>query len=177
MPKSSKARDSDAAIRSSARLTPHPAALCVGARKSKITQRHTLLWIDDFAPGLAMYKTMFEREGFKVLTASSGVEGIRLATRNYVDVVITDYEMPEMDGEAVAAFIKSIKPSVPVLMFSGSTLISARSRRTVDAFCDKAGSREELLATIHFLLHKKRPTVLQPPVVAQASHHGHRTVA
>ena len=121
MPKSSKARDSDAAIRSSARLTPHPAALCVGARKSKIRQRHTLLWIDDFAPGLAMYKTMSEREGFKVLTASSGIDGIRLATRNYVDVVITDYEMPEMDGEAVAAFIKSIKPSVPVLMFSGST--------------------------------------------------------
>ena len=177
MPKNSKARHPDAMIRSSASLKPRTPALCVGARKSKTTQRHTLLWIDDFAPGLAMYKAMFELEGFKVLTASSGVEGIRLATRNYVDVVITDYEMPEMDGEAVAAFIKSIKPFVPVLMFSGSTLISARSRRAVDAFCDKAGSRDELLATIHFLLHKKRPPLLQPPVAAPASHHGHRTVA
>jgi len=124
-----------------------------------------------------MYKAMFEMKGFNVLAASSGAEGIRLATRNYVDVVITDYEMPEMDGASVAAFIKSVKPSVPVLMFSGSTLISARTCLAVDAFCDKAGSRDELLATIHFLLHKKRPRVLQPPVAAPASHQGRRTVA
>jgi CheY-like chemotaxis protein len=136
-----------------------------------------LLWIDDFEPGLAMYKLMFEVLGFRVLTASSGAEGIRLATRNYVDAVVTDYEMPEMNGEAVASAIKALKPSVPVLIFSGSTLISARCRRVVDAFCDKAGSRDALLAAIHRLLNKKRPVVLQPPVAAQASHHGHRTVA
>jgi CheY-like chemotaxis protein len=124
-----------------------------------------------------MYKAMFEALGFKVLTAASGAQGIRLATRNYVDAVITDYEMPEINGEAVAVAIKSIKPTVPVLMFSGSTLISARCRRIVDAFCDKAESRDVLLAAIHRLLDKKRPVVLQPPVAAQASHHRHRTVA
>lgn len=124
-----------------------------------------------------MYKVMFETLGFKVLTATAGAEGIRLASRNYVDAVITDYEMPEINGEAVAVAIKLIKPTVPVIMFSGSTLISTRCRRVVDAFCDKAESRDVLLAAIHRLLTKKRPVVLQPPVAAQASHHGHRTVA
>jgi len=154
-----------------------PIGGCVGSRKSQSKPQHTLLWIDDFEPGLAMYKVMFEALGFKVLTAASGAEGFRLATRNYVDAVVTDYEMPGMDGEAVAAAVKALKPSVPVLMFSGSTLISARCRRVVDAFCDKAGSRDVLLAAIHRLLNKKRPVVLQPPVAAPASHHGHRTVA
>lgn len=158
-------------------MDPWAGARCVGSRKSQSKRLFTLLWIDDFEPGLAMYKVMYEGLGFNVLTASSGAEGIRLATRNYVDAVITDYEMPEMNGEAVAAAIKALKPSVPVLMFSGSTLISARCRRVVDAFCDKAGSRDVLLAAIRRLLTKKRPIVLQPPVAAEASHHGHRTVA
>jgi CheY-like chemotaxis protein len=150
---------------------------CAGLRNQKRKRRYTLLWIDDFEPGLEMYKAMFAALGYRVLTASSGAEGIQIAAASSVDIVITDYEMPEINGEFVAVAIKSIKPAVPVLMFSGSTLISARCRRVVDAFCDKAGSRDELLAAIHALLGKKRPVSLQPPVAGSASHHRQRTVA
>ena len=137
----------------------------------------TLLWIDDFEPGLALYRAMFERLGFRVLTASSGEAGVKLASLHQVDVVVTDYEMTGMDGEAVATALKGVNPKIPVIMFSGSTLVPIRARRVVDALCDKAGSRDQLLATIDRLLHKKRVRTLQPPPVAQASHHGHRTVA
>ena len=150
---------------------------CVGSRKPQPKATCTLLWIDDFAPALAMYKAMFESLGFRVLTASSGAEGVLLALSNYVDAIITDYEMPEMNGEAVASAIKTFRPGIPLLMFSGSTLISARCRRFVDVFCDKARSRDELLDAIHTLLHKKRPSVLQPRLLAGASHHRRRTVA
>lgn len=137
----------------------------------------TLLWIDDFEPGLALYKKMFEDLGFEVRTASNGEQGVRLAALHSFDVVVTDYEMPRMDGLAVASSIKALKPQTPVLLFSGSTLVPSRRRRVVDACCDKAGSRKELLAAVHRLLHKKRSQALQPSLAAQASHHGHRTVA
>ena len=150
---------------------------CFGRRKAPIKAHSTLLWIDDFVPGLVMYKAMFEALGFRVLTASNGADGVRLAQTNHLDAVITDYEMPEMNGEAVCLAIKTLRPGLPILLFSGSTLISARCRRVIDACCDKAGSREELLAAIHRLLSRKRSPVLQPPIGAQASHHGHRTVA
>jgi len=148
-----------------------------GSRKAPGKWLRTLLWVDDFAPGLAMYKAMFEALGFRVLTATSGVEAVKLAAVNYLDAVITDYEMPEMKGDAVAAAIKALKPGIPILMFSGSTLVPPRCRRMVDAFCDKAGSRDKLLAAIHRLLQRKGSAVLQPTVVAPASYHGHRTVA
>jgi CheY-like chemotaxis protein len=135
----------------------------------------TLLWIDDFQVGLEMYRAMFERLGYRVLTASSGEMGIRVAASRHVDLVVTDYEMPGMNGEAVALALKALKPDVPVILFSGSTTLSDRALHLVDACCDKAGSREELLAAIHFLLQKKRPGFLQPPPVAPAS--DHRTVA
>lgn len=124
-----------------------------------------------------LYKRMFEDLGFKVLTASSGEEGVRLSARNRIDVVVTDYEMPGMDGLAVANSIKALDSRVPVILFSGSTLVPLRARRVVDAFCDKAGSRQELLAAVHRLLQKKASRPLQPPPLGQASHHGHRTVA
>ena len=138
--------------------------------------RPTLLWIDDFEPGLAMYKAMFEELGFEVVTAKSGVTGVKLAATRKVDLVVTDYEMPDLDGASVAFAVKATKPDTPVIMFSGSVLIPLRARRAVDAYCDKAGSRDQLLRKIYSLLDK-RERALQPPPVAQASHHGQRTVA
>jgi CheY-like chemotaxis protein len=138
--------------------------------------RPTLLWIDDFRPGLAMYKTMFENLGFEVLTAPSGKAGIRLAATHNIDLVVTDYEMPDLDGVSVAAAVKELNPGTPVILFSGSIVVPLRARRVVDACCDKAGSRDPLLRKIYNLLAKKRARALQPPHVAQASDHRQRAV-
>lgn len=139
--------------------------------------RPAILWIDDFEPGLALYKRMFEDLGFRVFTASSGEAGIELASLHHVDIVVTDYEMPGTDGLDVATSVKELTPETPVLLFSGSSLVPLRARRVVDAFCDKAGPRGDLLAAIHRLLHRKGTQPLQPPPVAEASDHGQRTVA
>ena len=124
-----------------------------------------------------MYKAMFEGLGWKVLTAASGEAGLMLATQNEVDLVVTDYEMPDMDGAAVAASLKAYNPQIPVMLFSGSTLVPGRARHFVDACCDKAGSRHDLLRAVHGLMAKKRSRSLQPPSLAGASDHGQRTVA
>lgn len=147
------------------------------SRRARHSARPTLLWIDDFEPGLALYKKMFDDLGFKVLTASTGEAGIQLAALYPIDVVVTDYEMPGMDGLRVAVSVKALNPRTPVLLFSGSSLVPGRARRVVDAFCDKAGPRSELLAAIHRLLQTKRSQRLQPPPARQASDHGQRTVA
>lgn len=136
-----------------------------------------LLWIDDFLPGLALYQAIFERHGFRVLTASSGAEGLRLAVSHCPDIVVTDYEMPGMDGEAVAIAMRHLSRGTPVVLFSGSTLVPPRVRRMVSAMCDKAGSRDQLLSTICSLLKKKPAPSLQPPPLPPASDERHRTVA
>jgi DNA-binding NarL/FixJ family response regulator len=109
------------------------------------------------------------------LTATNGKAGLRLASLNRVDLVVTDFEMPEMNGAEVAAAVKSLNANIPVLLFSGSSLVPPRIRHLVDASCDKAAPRTVLLGAIHRLLHRKDD--LQPAPVAQASDHGQRTVA
>ena len=121
-------------------------------RQCRPTASKTLLWIDDYEPGLALYKAVFEGFGFQVITASAGRRGLHLAANCHVDAVVVDYEMPEMNGEQVAGLLKSNHPDLPIVMFTGSDTISHRARNLVDAVCDKAGSRNELLATIREIL-------------------------
>lgn len=140
-------------------------------------QRPVLLWIDDFAPALMVYKATMEELGFRVLTASNGQAGLELAALHTIDLVVTDYEMPGMNGEIVAAAMKALKPAIPVIIFSGSTVISHRAQRYADAFCDKAGSRDRLLGTIHRLLHGKHGRMKQTHPPLRASHQARRTIA
>jgi len=167
-----------------ARLAKHTSVLQIAPPPTEFApneqvaaRRPVLLWIDDFEPGLALYQVMFERLGFAVLTASSGEIGLKLAEQHTVDIVVTDFEMPNMNGEAVATAIKASKPGTPVVLFTGSTLVPQSARRAVNACCDKAGSRDQLLATLNRLLHKKHTRALQPPPIAPASDERHRTVA
>jgi len=115
----------------------------------------TLVWIDDYQPGLTVYKAVFEGLGFRVLAASCGRAGLDLIDSRAVDAVIVDYEMPDMDGEAIATSIRNSRPELPVILFSGSALVPSRVKSLVDAVCDKAGSRDDLLAAINRVLGKR----------------------
>ncbi len=68
-------------------------------------RQETLLCMEDF--------------GYKVLTASSAREGLEIFASHVIDAVILDYQMPEMNGELVAAEMRRTKPRVPILMLSG----------------------------------------------------------
>ncbi len=70
---------------------------------------------------------MLEREGFDVLTASNGIEGMTLFHDNPVDLVITDLIMPEKEGIEVIMELNRNHPAVPVIAISGGGLNSSES--------------------------------------------------
>lgn len=137
----------------------------------------TLVWIDDYEPGLALYRMMFEMAGYRVLTASSGKRGIELVAQNFVDAVVVDYEMPEMNGYEVASALKRMRPELPIVLFSGLLSVPTRVLSVVNASCDKAGSREELQNTIEAVLSENPKSHLQPTSLPLASEQAQRTVA
>ncbi|HEX4474315.1 MAG TPA: response regulator [Polyangiaceae bacterium] len=58
----------------------------------------TLLLVDDEFATLEVLELLLEPEGYRVLTASNGDEALELLGSDHVDLVITDYKMPKMDG-------------------------------------------------------------------------------
>jgi DNA-binding response OmpR family regulator len=61
---------------------------------------------------------LLEQAGYKVLTARSGMEGIRLFQNQPADVVILDYWMSGMNGVAAARELKRLKPDLPIIILS-----------------------------------------------------------
>ncbi len=124
-------------------------------------RQKTLLCVDDNQSSLKICKIILENIGYKVLTASNGREGLQVFASNAIDAVILDYQMPEMNGELVAAEMKGTKPRVPILMLSGWVSLPESALQLVDEFVAKGDPVEFMLLAIQQLLscHKKRKPV------------------
>ena len=80
---------------------PYPPKLSPQSRHKRL-----VLCIDDHRQGLHARRVILESAGYDVITATSGQIGLRLLERHPVQLVILDYRMPEMNGDAVAREIR-----------------------------------------------------------------------
>jgi CheY-like chemotaxis protein len=118
-----------------------------------IVARKTLLCVDDEVVGLKVRKIILERQGYDVLTASEGAEGLQVFAEHEVDAVVLDYFMPGMNGGVVASAMKQSKPDVPIILLSAYITLPDSVMNTVDAFITKGDSPEILLNKIAELTH------------------------
>lgn len=66
-----------------------------------------ILFIEDDALIVKIYKTRLEADGHTVLTADNGKDGVDLAVREIPDLIVCDVMMPVMDGFEVLKRLKS----------------------------------------------------------------------
>ncbi|MGV8109551.1 PAS domain S-box protein [Methanospirillum sp.] len=80
----------------------------------------SVLYIDDDTPLLEIGKVFLERSGFlHVQTVISGKNALELLQKESFDVIISDYEMPEMDGLQLLKEVRSRYPRIPFIIFTG----------------------------------------------------------
>lgn len=79
----------------------------------------SILLIDDEPQVRSALRRVLERSGHSVLEARDGGEGLRIASGNPVDLVITDIIMPGMDGIELIIEFSERHPGVPVIAMSG----------------------------------------------------------
>jgi CheY-like chemotaxis protein len=112
----------------------------------------TILCIDDHWNGLIARKMMLENNGYKVLEATGGDEGLKLFLSHSVDAVVLDYQMPGMNGDVVAAKMKRVKSHVPIMLLSAYGPLPKRKLKAVDTFLSKSQPPKILLSTLQGLL-------------------------
>jgi CheY-like chemotaxis protein len=78
----------------------------------------TVLCVDDTPYVLQMLDMFLTAVGYRVLTAPSGHEALKLASTFAISAAVLDYEMPDLSGLEVAQILKREHPQLPILMYS-----------------------------------------------------------
>jgi two-component system cell cycle response regulator len=81
----------------------------------------TILVVEDEATTAQLVKLVLKKQGYRVMTAATGPEALRLADDLVPDLVLLDIVLPGMDGFQVCQYIRKNPrtATIPIIMFSG----------------------------------------------------------
>lgn len=93
-----------------------------------------------------------EFAGYEVDVADNGAEALAVFLKNdFIDLVLTDFQMPFMDGFTLAGLIKERSPGTPVVLMTGSdreTVLKQIKKKPVDSVIFKPFLIEDLIRTV-----------------------------
>lgn len=107
--------------------------------------------------------SLLQENGYELVTATNGSEGLRLLMSRPVDAIVLEYHLGLLDGAVVAAEIKKIKPQLPIVMLADHLELPEGALRSVDALVTKSDGAHFLWATVHFVLNVKPGLRLEAP--------------
>lgn len=139
--------------------------LAVGSVKVKVQQAPALhkrkaMVVDDSLTMRKVLARLLEREGFEVLVAKDGMDAMQLLQTVVPDVILTDIEMPRMDGFGLARNIRddARTAKTPLIMISSRTADKHQNTARdigVDAFFGKPVHDDELIAKVNELIQQR----------------------
>ena len=110
-----------------------------------------VLVVDDRADARDYVNDLLTPEGYAVLLASGGEEALELIARHPVRLVITDLEMPGVDGMELLDRVRTEHHDLPVIIFTGHGRLAIGLRAIAHGafyFLDKPVPAEKLLALV-----------------------------
>jgi CheY-like chemotaxis protein len=116
-----------------------------------------ILLVEDEAITRSAFADALRIEGEEVIQAENGMRALSLLDKSHVDLVITDLEMPKLNGFDLASVIRAKWPHIPILIISA--YISQDAPRILDGnveFIRKPIDPPDLIATVRRLLPTPR---------------------
>jgi CheY-like chemotaxis protein len=119
--------------------------------------RELILLIEDEVEVAETASDMLGLEGYKVIVSHDGFEALKIYQRigNQIGLVILDFFLPIMDGDAVFDELRALNPNIAVVLSSGfaeQSKISAMLAQGLRGFIPKPHTREKLLAQVRSTL-------------------------
>ncbi len=93
-------------------------------------KKKKVLVVDDDKKSRYLVSFLLEKEGFKVIIATNGLEGIEAARKQQVDLIIMDVKMPKMDGYETTKRIRRLKKykSIPIIALTSYAMTEDKER-------------------------------------------------
>jgi DNA-binding response OmpR family regulator len=125
-----------------------------------MNKKKQILVVEDDLSILMGLNDNLTAEGYDVLTASNGLEGLKMASEIMIDLLILDIMLPGVNGFEICKKIKTIKSQLPVLMLTarGSEMDKiAGLDYGADDYMTKPFSISELFARVRAILRRAYP--------------------
>ena len=106
-----------------------------------------ILCVDDHPLVLNTLRLILESEKYLVTTAETATAALAHVGEAF-DAAILDYQLPGMNGAALAGTLKSFQPGLPIVLFSGYTDIANVDTHPFDALLAKGSSLQCLVDTV-----------------------------
>lgn len=115
-----------------------------------------ILVIEDDVHMQQMLTTLIERAGFDADIVYDGLDGLKMFAENEYDLVVTDMNMPDIDGLEVITEIQKVRPDIPIITISGGdpmqgkdmTKLHQSRKMNVFAIFKKPFSHDEFIETV-----------------------------
>lgn len=122
-------------------------------------RKKKILIVDDFIPLLEDVSEFLEMEGFSVVMAKNGAEGIQKAVQNDFDIIVCDIEMPHINGLELFKTLQGIpeKSNIPFVFLTARAQpedFRAGLRLGADDYITKPFELDELLDSVNLRLKK-----------------------
>lgn len=117
-----------------------------------------VLVIDDEPAILRAAQVAFAANGFEVVVAATGTQGVAKATSTSVQLVIVDLGLPDIDGLEVIRRIRAVDPDVPIIVLSAWEEVDTKIEALdlgADDYVEKPFSMPELLARMRVVLRRR----------------------
>ena len=118
--------------------------------------KYKILLVDDDPSVLKIFRLLLEFDGHEVQTVDSGNSALAMIELCQFDLIITDYLMPGMKGDELAALIKKRLPDQPIILTSGSFTCASNNANNpltgVDCFLNKPFTLAELRDAIIWVI-------------------------
>ena len=111
-----------------------------------------ILVIDDDTMIRALLRAILEREGYDVVEAANGADGLQQYQAIRPDLVMTDLQMPVMDGFALLRALQRVVPPPAVIAISGNQHDLTQAQRLTPYTFAKPFPLPQLVATVHALV-------------------------
>jgi DNA-binding response OmpR family regulator len=116
-----------------------------------VAKRPVILCVEDEPTLLELRKLQLEQGGYQVHTARSADEAFAIFSTANIDLLLTDYLLPHVNGVALGFLMKRSKPDLTVVVISGSAECPTDAPG-IDLFLSKPMHTAEMLAAISALL-------------------------
>jgi two-component system chemotaxis response regulator CheY len=110
-----------------------------------------ILVVDDEEAILYVFERYLSVAGYRVSVANNGFDAVRTAEAGPLDLLITDFRMPGMNGVEVIHALRNLQPGLPALVISGNP-IEAGTMPPGVRFLSKPVSMSDLLNIIPSLI-------------------------